>query len=135
MSLKATYKHIADRSLLASQAALDSQIQEKAAFMAYHAFESAGCALADHLGLPVGPKVSHAKKLGHFRIAASRLHHGSSVAALTVTLANLRNRLLYPSDDNITGALVGPDQTITIAQAREIRRRVAGIVRWVGESI
>jgi hypothetical protein len=135
MALKNDYQRVAERALLACDASLAAGIQEKAGFLAYHAFESTGCALAAHVGLPVGPGVWHPTKIRHFQSAAKILKNEKPVAALAVTLSNLRNSMLYPMLNKATGSVQLPERVITSAQAKELRKRVAGIVKWVDRSI
>lgn len=135
MALKNDYQRVAERSLDACDSTLVAQVQEKAAFLAYHAFESAGCALAGHMGLPVGPTIKHPKKIKHFTEAARRLGKEKAVAALAVTLSSLRNDFLYPIENKTAGTWELPETKITQAQATELRKRVAGIVKWVGKSL
>jgi len=131
MSLVDDYQHIAERSLSASDVTLAANLHEKAAFMAYHAFESTGCALAVHQGRKAGPRVTHPAKIDQFRLAAAPLGYGRPVAALAFTLSNLRNTCLYPTPNGPAGSYALPEKAVTPAQAREIRKRVGGMVRWV----
>jgi hypothetical protein len=135
MALKNDYHRVAVRSLEACDGTLAANVQEKAAFLAYHAFESAGCALAGHMGLPVGSRVAHAKKIKHFTDAAKTLKNEHAVAALAITLSSLRNSFLYPIENKTTGAFELPESKISVAQAKELRKRVGGIVRWVGGAL
>jgi hypothetical protein len=135
MALKNDYQRIAERALLACDASLAAGIHEKAGFLAYHAFESAGCALAAHVGLPVGGGVKHTTKIRHFQSAARTLRNEKPVAALAVTLSNLRNSMLYPVPNRTTGSAQIPERVITPAEAKELRKRVGGIVKWVDSSI
>ncbi|MCN4145167.1 MAG: hypothetical protein LC437_09170 [Thiohalomonas sp.] len=96
MAIKDDYQRVAHRAIKASN---DSRkIQEKSAFLSYHAFESTGCALADHAGLDVGSNVKHHQKIQNFKNAA-RQHcdnnDAQKIANLIVTLNNLRNKFLY----------------------------------------
>jgi len=135
MALKNDYHRVAVRSLDACDGTLAANVQEKAAFLAYHAFESAGCALADHIGLPVGPRIAHAKKIKHFTDAAKVLGKEHAVAALAITLSSLRNSFLYPIENKTTGTYELPESKISAAQAKELRKRVGGIVKWVGDAL
>lgn len=135
MALKNNFHRVALRSLDACEGVLNVQIQEKAAFLAYHAFESAGCALASHMGLPVSKRVSHPKKIQHFISAAKQLHNERAVAALAITLSSLRNSFLYPIQNQATGSVEMPETKISLTEAKALKRRVAGIVKWVGSAI
>ena len=57
------------------------------------------------------------------------------MAALAVTLVNLRNSMLYPIADKATGGVHIPENAITATDAKKLRKRVAGIVAWVGRTI
>jgi len=110
-------------------------IHEKAGFMAYHAFESSGSALADSCGIPVGGKVSHPKKLDNFRLAARRCRRERPVAALAVTLQGLRNRLLYPIPSSGGHGSQVPEKALTPTEAQKLLARVQGVVNWVDREI
>lgn len=135
MALKNDYQRVAERSLAACDSTLAANIQEKAAFLAYHAFESTGCALASHMGLPVGRRIAHAKKAKHFTDAAKSLGNQWAVAKLAVTLTGLRKSFLYPVENPATGGHDLPEAKITHSHAKELRNRVGGIVTWVGKSL
>lgn len=135
MALKNDYQRVAERSLAACSGAISEGVQEKAAFLAYHAFESTGCALSSHVGLPVGPKISHAAKIKNFTEAAKKLGNEKAVAALAVTLSSLRNSFLYPIENKTTGAHELPENSITLSDAENLRKRVGGLAKWVGKSI
>ncbi len=135
MPLEHDYQRVAKRSLDASDASLSAGIQEKSAFLSYHAFESTGCALSIVKGVPVGPRVRHNVKISNFIIAAARDRHRHAVAALAVSVASIRNNLLYPIQDARTGIVTRPESAITEAQARRLNKRVKGIVSWVGTQI
>jgi hypothetical protein len=134
MPLKDDYQRIAYRSLNACDATIAAGIQEKAAFLAYHAFESAGSALSSHLGMLVGPRVSHYRKIDLFRQGAQQLNRGRGVARIAFTIGNLRNTCLYPVK-NTGGGYDLPEALISLPQVRDLRRSVGGIVTMVGEMI
>jgi len=135
MTQKEAYQRVAERAIDASEALIADGIQEKAAFMAYHAFESTGCALSKHFKLPVGPNVSHVKKIRHFTTAAKRLNAQKPVVALAISLNGMRNSLLYPAENPNTGAIRTPEKVITISQANKLKKRVNGIVKWVRKQL
>lgn len=132
MALEHDYQRIASRSLSACDAAIAGGIHEKAAFLAYHAFESTGCALSAHVGLKVGPQVHHSQKVANFKSAAQFLHNELPVASLAVTLNGLRNGFLYPRENRATGSFDLPENVISPADTVKLKKRVAGIVKWVG---
>lgn len=104
MPLEDDYQRVARRSLDASDAALNAGIQEKSAFLSYHAFESTGCALSIVEGQPVGPRVRHNDKIRNFTIAARRRGRGGhTVAGVAVSLASIRNSLLYRLNAEMRG--------------------------------
>jgi hypothetical protein len=135
MPLQDDYQRVARRSLDASTAALGASVQEKAAFLSYHAFESTGSALSIVAGLPVGPKVRHNDKIRNFTLAAQRLGNGPTVAGIAVSIAGIRNSLLYPIVDAASGTITRPEASITPAQAQRLQSRVVGIVNWVDTQI
>ncbi len=134
MPLEHDYQRVARRSLDASAAALNAGIQEKAAFLSYHGFESTGCALSIVAKLPVGRRVGHNDKIRNFTLAAQRRGHGPTVAGVAVTLAGIRNSLLYPEQDP-TGVVRRPEDAISPAQATKLRARVLGVANWVEKQI
>gem|GEM_PF-5547516 len=79
--------------------------------------------------------MSHANKMKHFKDAAIPLRNGKAVAALAVTLTSLRNTFLYPIAVKSTGKYILPENSISIAQAKELKKRVVGIKNWVGRMI
>ncbi|MBL7250764.1 hypothetical protein [Alloalcanivorax marinus] len=136
MALKNDYLQIAKRALKASNDT--RKVQEKSAFLAYHAFESAGCALADHDGQGVGPSVSHNQKIQRFQQAA--VNHcdsatQSKIATTAVLLHNLRNKLLYPNYDASSGTFSRPENMLTQSQSNSLRNDVKGIADEVGKII
>lgn len=135
MPLQHDYQRVAKRSLHASAAALNVGIQEKSAFLSYHAFESSGCALCVVVGLPVGPQVRHNDKILNFVRAANQLGHGHAVRSMSITLSSIRNHLLYPVRHPATGAVTRPEDAITVVQAKKLQSKVQGIVNWVGTQI
>ena len=135
MPLEHDYQRVARRSLNASEASLNAGIQEKSAFLSYHAFESTGCSLSIVAGLSVGRHVRHNDKIRNFILAAQRLGHGPSVAGIAISLVGIRNNLLYPIQDSATGIITRPENAITVSQARKLKARVKGIVNWVDTQI
>jgi hypothetical protein len=135
MPIQFDYQRVARRSLDASNAALNVGIQEKSAFLSYHGFESTGCALSIVEGQPVGPRVHHNDKIRYFTAAAVRRGNGPAVAGVAVIIAAIRNILLYPIQDAVTGAVTRPEDAITVVQARGLHADVLGIVDWVDTQI
>ena len=136
MALKDDYQQIAKRALKASNKT--RKIQEKSAFLSYHAFESTGCALAEHAGLRVGPGVYHNQKINRFKTAS--LSHCNSaeqskIAGTAVVLHNLRNKLLYPNYNASSSPYSRPEDIITQAQSNSLRNGVKDIVNIVEKII
>jgi len=134
MPLAVAYQRIAERSLEAAHASLDAHVQEKGAFLAYHAFESTGCALSFRNGHPVGPAVNHQRKIDTFVRVAGQLGNRRHVFVVAQIVNALRNRVLYP-EVMPGGAINRPENRITERNGRDLARRVGGIVRWVGRTI
>lgn len=105
MALKDDYQQIAKRALKASNKT--RKIQEKSAFLSYHAFESTGCALAEQ----------------------------SKIAGTAVVLHNLRNKLLYPNYNASSSTYSRPENIITQAQSNSLRNDVKDIVDIVEKII
>jgi len=136
MALKNNYQQIAHRSIRASNEC--RKIQEKSAFLAYHAFESIGSSLSEHNGLPVGSHVSHNNKINNF-INSSKNYCSTTeqnkIAGIAVTLSNLRNKLLYPIYNNSTSTYDSPETIITQAQSNSLRNDVKKVIKIVDKII
>jgi hypothetical protein len=128
--MKTKFIRVAERAAAAAQAALIAGTQEKAGFLAYHAFESSGSALGTHLGLDMGKAVTHPTKLKRFQEVARKVGLSRQVALLAVRLAPMRNRFLYP-DTLPDGTIIAPEDQITPAKAKELIREVTHIVKLV----
>jgi hypothetical protein len=128
--MKTKYIRIAERATLAANAALSAGAQEKAGFLAYHAFESSGGALGTHLGYSMGKAVSHNLKLKRFQEAAKKVGLSKRVALLAVRLGGMRNLFLYPHvlPD---GSIIAPEDQITAAKAKELVKEVVNLVNLV----
>jgi len=125
MALKDDYLQVAKRALKASNDT--RKVQEKSAFLSYHAFESAGCALSDHAGLNVGPSVSHNLKVQRFNQSAATYCDSSTqtkISSTAVLLHNLRNKLLYPSLVGSSGTYSRPESILTQSQSNSLRNEV-----------
>jgi hypothetical protein len=133
MPTTADYQVVAKRALLAAKL-LKSQVHEKKAFLAYHAFESTGCALSILHGLAVGQDVSHLKKLHHFADAASARcgrKLALEITKLVISVSALRNRLLYP-EDHAGGAHTHlPQHRLTVKQAQQLYDRIEKVVTQI----
>lgn len=122
MSLATAYLHEAERALLAADAALTALIQEKAAFLGYHAFESCGGAYCASRSVPY-PTKSHPRKVNTFKNASRREREGRMIAQLAIELASLRNICLYPEALQ-DGTIRSPAEVLTAVQARRLLGRV-----------
>ena len=80
--MKKKFVRVAERAIIAADAALAAGTHEKASFLSYHAFESSGSALGTHVGLDMGKTVSHPTKLKRFRHAAMTVGISKDVALL-----------------------------------------------------
>ncbi len=125
--MKDKYVRIAERAVEAGQAALNAGMHEKAGFLAYHAFESSGSALGTHVGLDMGRTVAHAAKLIRFRHAARTVGLSRVVADLSIRLASMRNRFLYP-EVQLDRTIKAPEDQITPAKAAKLLREVKYVV-------
>lgn len=128
--MKNKFMRVAERSADAATSALGAGVQEKAAFLSYHAFESSGAALGTHIGLNMGKGVTHPTKLNRFRQAASVVGIGKQVALLAVRLAPMRNRFLYP-EELPDGTIKLPEEQITNAKTAQLLREVKHLVTLV----
>ncbi len=128
--MKNKFIRIAERSTDGATSALSGGVHEKAAFLSYHAFESSGAALGTHVGLDMGRTVSHPTKLKRFQHAAKKVGIAKQVALLTVKLAPMRNRFLYP-DLLPDGTITLPEDQITPTKAAQLLREVKFVVGLV----
>jgi hypothetical protein len=117
--VKNKFIRVAERATDAAEAALSAGTQEKAGFLAYHAFESSGSALGTHVGFDMGKAATHATKLKRFQAAAKKVGLSKQVALLAVRLAPMRNRFLYP-DILPDGSIIAPEDQITLPKAKEL---------------
>jgi HEPN domain-containing protein len=132
--MKHKYVRVAERAVEAAEASLNAGIQEKGAFLSYHAFESSGSALGTHIGLDMGKNVSHPTKLRRFSHAAGRVGIQRHVALLAVRLAPLRNRFLYP-EELPNGTILKPEDQISLVKAKQLLKEVKHVVSVVKSSI
>jgi hypothetical protein len=124
--LPAAYLRISERALAAADAAIAHTVQEKAGFLAYHAFESMGGAMCASRGVAYHP-ANHRQKLQRFVTAVRQERFALAAAQLASEVASLRNAFLYPRILQ-TGSIGMPEQVITTAQAT----RLVGRVRTLG---
>lgn len=125
MTLAEAYIEVAERAILAAEGALRKAVQEKAGFLAYHAFESSGGAFCVSRGVPY-PK-RHAKKLNVFSQAVRRERFARQVAQLAIELLSMRELLLYPRPLQ-NGRIECPKGVITAGQAQRLLGRVNTLV-------
>ena len=127
--MKAAFTRVAQRSLAAADAVLAQAIQEKAGFLAYHAFESIGGAYCTARGVPYHP-ASHPRKLALFVQTAQQERFARVTARLAIEVTALRNLLLYPRRCS-DGSVARPETVVTAAQARRLVGRVNSLVKQV----
>jgi len=135
MPIKNDYQRVARRSLTASSAVLTANIQEKSAFLSYHALESTGTALSIHHNLPYGMGVGHNRKITLFMNVARRHRSNAQVLRACVEMVNLRNLYLYPIENHPTHTVILPENALSIPEARSLLRRVEYVVNWVDPKI
>ena len=133
LRLDRAYLRVTSRALDAADAAGDSGVQEKAGFLSYHAFESAGGAFCISRGIIYHP-ASHRQKVERFVREARAEKFSASVAQLAIEVASIRNRLLYPQvlPDGSAGL---PEDLISIAQAKRLAGRVRVLAGRVGATL
>lgn len=131
MTEKEIYIEIAQRFILncVNSLANGVHIQEAIGFNIYHAFESVGGAVNCHLNQRV--PMAHQRKIDTFafnyrRHAFARVRP-ETIAALAITLSNLRNKFLYP--ETTPHGFVAPKNQLTLANARQLTTQVNGIIR------
>jgi hypothetical protein len=119
------YIEVAERALTAADGALQKNVQEKASFLGYHAFESTGGAFCKSRGVPFPP--GHRKKIATFTAAVRRERFGRTVAELAISYGSLRNPLLYPIPLQ-NGTIQRPQDVITTGQARRLLGRTKALL-------
>lgn len=129
MDLHNAYLSVAERSVQAADSLIGNNIQESATFYSYHAFESMGGALCEKNGERYHPK-SHPAKINLFKTVAHRCGIGVSVATVAIIAASIRNGCLYPNETAI-GDFDTPDSRISISDAKDLLRRVKGVLKTV----
>nr|WP_294858393.1 hypothetical protein [uncultured Fluviicola sp.] len=103
--------------------------QEVIGFKSYHAFECIAGAYNSHYGHNV--PLSHARKLNSFVTNCRHDHHVNreAIAAIAMTINSMRNKYLYPE---INGAIYKtPKNQISLTNARQMVRRINGIIRQI----
>ena len=130
--LDRAYLRVATRSLDAADAAGDNGVHEKAGFLAYHAYESAGGALcaSKKVLYPAG----HHQKIQQFVQTARHEKYGKSAAQLAVEVASIRNRMLYPRALP-DGTFEVPESVISASAAIRLVGRIKVLVSRVSASI
>jgi hypothetical protein len=127
------YLRVAERSLDAGAHSVDGGFQEKAAFLAYHAFESVGGAFCEARGVRYHP-ASHPGKLTRFIQSARQERFARAAATLASQVGSLRNRVLYPRAIG-NGRVELPESVITAVQARRLLGRIRSLRKEVSEAI
>lgn len=121
------FQRIAERYGIAGSLT-QGTVPEAAAFAAYHAFESIGCAWIRRHNRRVPRR--HDSKINLF-ITLSRHESFAHAASYLGILTNaLRNKMLYPVPDG-SGGYILPETVMSSANAVDLLRRVGGIVRRV----
>lgn len=136
MQLKHGYQRVAKRSLLACEGIINGSIKpvihEKAAFLAYHAFELTGCALTKHSNLFIVN--SHAKKLVHFKLAVDASGNTQLITeygVLATILTSLRDKLLYPRFDSSDMVTEMPENQLALSDVQDLRDKVASVINLI----
>ena len=122
------YIEVAERSLEAAGAALDSGVHENATFLAYHSLESAGGAFCVSRGVSY-PR-GHRQKLKTFVAASRRERFGRQAVQLAIELGSLRNLLLYPEALQ-NGSIRRPPEVLTPTQSRRLIGRTGALAARV----
>jgi hypothetical protein len=126
--LKDAYLEVCERSLEAADASSSAGIHEKACFLAYHAFESVGGALA--ASKKVKYPNAHQGKINQFMRLAKATPHRYAVGRLAIQLSSLRNLCLYPVKQ-ADGSARSPSSSISKSNAAKLLKEVRGVVTRV----
>ena len=132
--MKFQYIRVARRALTSADSSLSAGVQEKAGFLAYHAFESSGSALGTHFGLDMGKRVGHTTKIKRFQHTAKKVGLGRKVAMMAVRIASMRNLFLYP-EALPGGSVILPEKQITPAKAKQLVKDVRHLVDKVEKNL
>ena len=103
--------------------------QEVVGFKSYHAFESIAGAYNSHYGHIV--PMSHARKLNSFvtNCRHSPQVNSLAIATIAMTINSMRNKYLYPEANGNTYRT--PQYQISLTNARDMVRRIHGIIRQI----
>jgi hypothetical protein len=132
VSLARAYIDEAERSLRSADVTLNAAIQEKAAFLGYHAFESCGGAFCASRGVPYPRR--HPAKLNTFKNAARLEREARRIAQLAIELGSLRNLCLYP-EARQDGTVRRTSEAITPVQAARLLGRIRSLSSRIAEII
>lgn len=133
MTLPEAFIRIAERSLKASASALSGGVHEKAAFLAYHSFESSAGAYCTSRHVKFHP-IPHREKVRLFIRACNRERFARQAAALAAEMTSVRSDSLYPRATP-DGSLLLPESVISIAQASRLAGRVSAMVSRVKRAL
>ena len=131
-SLRDAFFRVAKRALDGADRLCAARIQEKAGFLAYHAFESCGGAFCHSRGILYHP-ASHPEKIRRFVVAARQEKYAREAAVLAAEVQSLRNAFLYPRV--VHGVIGMPEESITCAQASRLTARMRGFQARVESSV
>ena len=132
MTVAKGYVEVAERALLASNAALQKSIHEKAAFLSYHAFESIGGAFCAHRGVTY-PR-GHSNKIGRFVTESKKEKFSGLVGYLAITYGSLRNALLYPALVP-GGSVILPKSVLSASQADRLIGQTDSLVKKIKPNV
>jgi hypothetical protein len=129
------YLEVAQRFIDSCEQHLNHGInyQEVVGFKSYHAFESIAGAYNSHYGHNV--PMSHARKLNSF---VTNCNHDPQVnriaiATIAMTINSMRNKYLYPEHSG--GTYRTPQNQLSLTNARDMVRRIHGIIRQIEQII
>ncbi len=108
-------------------------LQEVIGFKSYHAFESIAGSFNSHFGHQIPS--AHPAKINAFVANSknSQFVNGRTIAAVAMLLSSVRNDYLYPVKNGAD--FKPPMDQLSMTNARDLVRRVKGIVRKVEKLI
>lgn len=129
---QAAYLSAAEEAVRGALELLKARVYPAAAFMAIHAFESAGRAYLLDAGLTPGR--SHRARMRQFAVVAASHGQGRGLMGLAATAGALRPRCLYPTE-LVGGAWAAPEQVVSAREAQRLTSRARGVVQLVERAL
>ncbi len=132
MTEKAAYLEAAKEASRSAMELLGAGAYPTAAFMAIHAFESAGRAYLLDAGR--APGRSHQARMRQFAAVAGSHGLGRGLMSFAAQAGVLRPQCLYPTEQ-ADGTWTAPRQEVEAREAQRLASRARGVVRLVEKAL